>query len=518
MCGGTRGGYAPAPRRYSLEEDPEALPQLSQELVTLKELFSDWNDEDLLAALDEANNDLQIAITRITDGQSGPHTPSHSLALLLTPLERPPGHAQQWGLAKPKKSTKKEVAPPAQPSPFVGRGRFVTRAAPRGGPARGAPRGARGGLFPQQARSPYSNGDSNGTTPSSFLPDSAQLVVPTWGAAAKSTVAPGWGDVAPETATPSSEWGAATETSTTATVGWGEETPADSNGSAEERPLTPQVDGWSSAPAAPKARQPSKIIAPGAKMSWAQATRSVSVAYRRVNANSRNYRRPITPPKPTPPPPAPVAPKPAVAAAPAPEPVAVPEPVEQQIVLPEPGTLPVVSTWGDEPAAPGPLDAWGSSTPVPLGVGAGWADSVVAAQDLSYQHPQVTAEIEAHLPPNDIHTAGPIALSTPTVEEVAPAPVAAPAQQIDENDKFGPGPPGLAKRASTTAARSQEQAVVMPNERATEVERVGVQFGSLNMFGSQPTFGQQEAAPQEVPVAQEQQSFVFRPSHLSIAN
>ena len=73
---GTRGGYAPAPRRYE-EADDDAAPSASRELVTLKELFADWNEEDLLSALEESNGDLQIAITRITDGQSSVSTPLH---------------------------------------------------------------------------------------------------------------------------------------------------------------------------------------------------------------------------------------------------------------------------------------------------------------------------------------------------------------------------------------------------------------------------------------------------------
>lgn len=60
----------------------------------------------------------------------------------------------------------------------------------------------------------------------------------------------------------SSEWGAPTEGSTTATLGWGDEVP---EGVSVDRPQTPGVTVV--------VKPISKIIAPGAKMSWAQVTK-----------------------------------------------------------------------------------------------------------------------------------------------------------------------------------------------------------------------------------------------------
>jgi hypothetical protein len=37
-------------------------------LPTLKELFPDWTDEDLVSALEDASGDLENAIERITEG------------------------------------------------------------------------------------------------------------------------------------------------------------------------------------------------------------------------------------------------------------------------------------------------------------------------------------------------------------------------------------------------------------------------------------------------------------------
>lgn len=40
----------------------------SAKLPTLKVLFSDWSDDDLLFALEEANGDLDLTIDRISEG------------------------------------------------------------------------------------------------------------------------------------------------------------------------------------------------------------------------------------------------------------------------------------------------------------------------------------------------------------------------------------------------------------------------------------------------------------------
>ena len=40
----------------------------SSKLPTLKVLFSEWSDDDLLFVLEEANGDLDLAIDRISEG------------------------------------------------------------------------------------------------------------------------------------------------------------------------------------------------------------------------------------------------------------------------------------------------------------------------------------------------------------------------------------------------------------------------------------------------------------------
>lgn len=80
---GTRqsNGDSPAAEpSVSLEEQGELgrlKKQYMSQLETLKELFPDWTDDDLVFALQETDGDLQTTIERITDG--GPHTPESSL-------------------------------------------------------------------------------------------------------------------------------------------------------------------------------------------------------------------------------------------------------------------------------------------------------------------------------------------------------------------------------------------------------------------------------------------------------
>lgn len=60
--------------RSSGKDEPEDLRQLRQahggSLATLKELFADWTEEDLLYAIQESGGDLELTILRISDGKS----------------------------------------------------------------------------------------------------------------------------------------------------------------------------------------------------------------------------------------------------------------------------------------------------------------------------------------------------------------------------------------------------------------------------------------------------------------
>jgi len=86
---GGRGGYGsrgrggrPAPTNGDFKDSSqldssedqgeigEMKKQYSSQLSTLKELFPDWSDVDLIFALQECNGDLQTTIERISEGMS----------------------------------------------------------------------------------------------------------------------------------------------------------------------------------------------------------------------------------------------------------------------------------------------------------------------------------------------------------------------------------------------------------------------------------------------------------------
>ena len=89
--GGRSGGgrsYAPAEngaQESSYEQEGEIglmKKKYSSTLPTLKELFPDWTDDDLVFALEDADGDLESAVDHITEGQS------ESSSRLLVPLLR----------------------------------------------------------------------------------------------------------------------------------------------------------------------------------------------------------------------------------------------------------------------------------------------------------------------------------------------------------------------------------------------------------------------------------------------
>ena len=66
-----RAEAAAAANSSSLDDATKQLKQrYSKQLTQARELFPDWSDEDLLNALQEANGDVELAILRISEGQS----------------------------------------------------------------------------------------------------------------------------------------------------------------------------------------------------------------------------------------------------------------------------------------------------------------------------------------------------------------------------------------------------------------------------------------------------------------
>lgn len=198
-----------------------------------------------------------------------------------------------------------------------------------------------------------------------------------------------------------------------------------------------------------------------------------------------------------------------------------PEPVEPvvvaEVVAQAPEPVIVVEVPAAEPEAPetAPQDPWSSTPaaavidteaqqpaePEALSVGEGWADSIIAkndyaqsqdispeqraAQDAQHQRAQEAA------PPAGVDPAGALDVHTPAPSEI-------PSQQSTQQPERMAAPPGLSKRASAIRGK-QDAPVVMPGS-TPDIERIGVQFGSLNLFGSIPT----ESAAEELPTQQQQ--------------
>ncbi|GAA98532.1 uncharacterized protein L969DRAFT_88521 [Mixia osmundae IAM 14324] len=475
-----------------------------EKLATLKSIFSDWKDQDLLFTLGEANGDLELAIGRISGGQ-----------------------ATQWSSTSAKK-IKKPVKPSgaagdasvADGSALPSRGRGGLRGA-RGGLAgglRGTARGARGAArgVPRNP-SRLANGHaqpaqtstagleeapvedwSNEPTASSSV---AEWSTPTTSTPAQTpaaaTLGPwaGWGKkrevVQPPPAQPEIQVPAEQPTELTqealaskdAVESWS--TPAGGAtllsrlmGSAaaptgadamlhKDAPKAPDsnvavLDGEAGRDAGitplPSPPKPSRVIQPGTTVSWAQIAKAQEIkkAAQAAAAPSSASRQ------------APVEPQ-----------------VEQVNMHPQPSQPVSHDPWGNTPAAAAAATA---HDPQSLGIGEAWADSVLASQ------PEPEHAAPASLPPPGINTAGKLAVDTPAAEAGAPL-----HKDVGVSASLGPdpsdlmGPPGLAARRTQNQRLKQDAPVVMPIERA--VESVGVQFGSLGVHESEQ---QQPAQPAHV--------------------
>ncbi|KAF7729431.1 RNAPII degradation factor [Apophysomyces ossiformis] len=159
-------GRSPSGLSSSEQNDMKKLKSKhASKLNTLKELFADWSDEDLLFAIEEANGDLELAVDRISEG-----------------------HVSQWGEVKTKKSKKEQKAktplpsqPPASSYPHQPargynneRPKSVGKGAPR--PARAKPAAATWGRTPSKPATQ----DSTGTWASIASAPKAQDTENTW--------------------------------------------------------------------------------------------------------------------------------------------------------------------------------------------------------------------------------------------------------------------------------------------------------------------------------------------------
>ena len=69
----TNGDKLEIPAPTSIEDDGEVgqlKKQYGDRVTTIKEMFPDWTDEDIVFALQETDGDLMTTVDRITDGKT----------------------------------------------------------------------------------------------------------------------------------------------------------------------------------------------------------------------------------------------------------------------------------------------------------------------------------------------------------------------------------------------------------------------------------------------------------------
>ena len=133
-------------------------------LSTLKEMFPDWTDEDLVFALQETNGDLESTIDRISEGML---VFSINCSCAIANLLHQPGNITQWGEVKKKTKDRAQPKPKENSAPvnetanvkINGRGRggseSVRGARSRGSDrARGISRGGRASSAVNAPRNP----------------------------------------------------------------------------------------------------------------------------------------------------------------------------------------------------------------------------------------------------------------------------------------------------------------------------------------------------------------------------
>ncbi|KAK9386829.1 hypothetical protein V1515DRAFT_536864 [Lipomyces mesembrius] len=410
-------------------------------LESLSELFPDWSEEDLLYLLSETAGDVEIAVVRITEG-----------------------HASQWGEVKKKtKERSKSKGPFASSEYSRSSGSVSTRGRSRGGfESRGRGRGDRGRSRGGNANGRVAHEVTEDSTPS--LPTQAlDTSNATWGEPATATDFASGGDsiVAwsgePATATTSS-W----DTPAAAEIEPPAVTRSNTNGWDSTATATETTNGWGAAPAAtapsewdksaaskpvatvaPATTKPtSSVIKPGTKMSWASIAKPV--------AESK------------------------------------PEPVKSKTAA-APESAPAESSgWGEVHVADASFSNNDFASSASTTEEPDWNMPLPAA-------PDDFAETTATAPLTHEHV-------DKVINDAPPPPSSSLASNIDSssamslsNSSSTPAPsklpPGLSAKNVPTGGRSpaysrilnQDAPVVMPGSVQAQVERAGLQFGSLNL-------------------------------------
>ncbi len=257
----------------------------AEKLTTIKEMFPAWSDEDILSLLGEVNGSLEVAVTRISEGEflasifvlrENHATPIHVLVpqIVSNPLVNRfhccPGHAEQWSSASRKKDKKSASSTTAASSANTSREGFHRDSSTRGGRGRGGgpSRGGRGGA---RGARPWRDQPTNGHS------DTA------------ATVATSTADTWPSSSTKAEEdfssavdpWGATSAAATGGEGGWGTSWGASSTDMVATKSVASEAEtnGHVERPVAPAAAAPApktgSLVPPGTKLSWAQITKCV---------------------------------------------------------------------------------------------------------------------------------------------------------------------------------------------------------------------------------------------------
>ncbi|KAF9998347.1 hypothetical protein BGZ80_006805, partial [Entomortierella chlamydospora] len=411
-------------RRPGGKDEPEDLRQLRREhggsLATLKELFPDWTEEDLLYAIQDAGGDVNLATLRISEG-----------------------HATQWGEVKGKKKTQKpKTTTSSQRGGFADRGSRGRGDGFRGGRG-GSTRGTSRQTGDRQGRStkvddPYPA--LNGSTYVEKI-DISTRSSSAWGASssAANETSDSWST--PQEVTTFDETVAESEiTTTTATDSWDTPEPSTVVADSNDTSTTSTADSWGSTSTTPARKLNTSTIPAGSKMSWAKIV------------------KPEPAPQPVPQP-APVAPSKSIPAT-TPTPASAQEhtsapPVEEKPaeVIPEP----IVET------APEP-------TPVVEEAPVEEVPEPEIAEPAPEKQDEETAPEQASEPEPEPEP----------VPEPVKAPAPTPAASVATN-ATPVGPPGLKHKPAPQPRRlNQDAAVVMPIG-STALQSVGLKFGSFSL-------------------------------------
>ncbi|KAI5119338.1 hypothetical protein M0805_004015 [Coniferiporia weirii] len=422
----------------------------------LQEMFPSWSDDDLKSVLTEVNYDIELAVTRISEG-----------------------HAEQWGSVARKKE--KRTAPGTAHGRDAHGGGDRERADSRGARGgRGGGRGGRGGgrgagrgghreTNGRHAPSPAPPADSLATGSRSQNAPAAEDAASSepWGGvngsasgAATSTWADA-GDASASTSVPT------VESTSTAKRGNGDATASVwENGAAAS---TPEPKPQDPEPVHVSATKPLLKTPATSKLSWAQIA------------------KPQEKPK--------VVPSPALAPPPLAAPSApVPEPVEASLETGpetqpdtqgwEEPTTAQAPTWDDEPqpqaALPAASDGWITSV----------ADVAETKPEPVVEEVPPPAQLEPEPEPVSVPSAFPVQLGLHQKAETTIVPPVKPATPVSYARSL---------TRSVNRFKTSDQAVVMPSTFGSSVEKLGMQFGSVNIGGDDvPDIKTSEPASPEV--------------------